>query len=216
MLISWHQWYDPDAITTRNGVLEIRFDAFQNHDVNYRSGMLQSWNQMCFKGGRLEASISLPGRGDTSGFWPGFWTMGNLGRPGYAATSEGMWPYSYEDVCDVGVTANQSSADGISYLPGMRLPACTCQGEDHPTPGKSRGAPEIDVIEASVHTFDLEKGFQLGDVSQSMQVAPFDIWYLPNYGTKGNLPFSSDWLVAHTSYVSLQILSQYMTPRFQE
>lgn len=186
MLISWHQWYDPDAITTRNGVLEIRFDAFQNHEVNYRSGMLQSWNQMCFKGGRLEASISLPGRGDTSGFWPGFWTMGNLGRPGYAATSEGMWPYSYEDVCDVGVTANQSSPDGISYLPGMRLPACTCQGEDHPTPGKSRGAPEIDVIEASVHLFDLEKGFQLGDVSQSMQVAPFDIWYLPNYGTKGN------------------------------
>ncbi|KAN0077779.1 Beta-glucan synthesis-associated protein (SKN1) domain containing protein [Elaphomyces granulatus] len=175
------EWYDPDAITTRNGVLEIRFDAFQNHEVNYRSGMLQSWNQMCFKGGRLEASISLPGRGDTSGFWPGFWTMGNLGRPGYAATSEGMWPYSYEDVCDVGVTANQSSPDGISYLPGMRLPACTCQGEDHPTPGKSRGAPEIDVIEASVHLFDLEKGFQLGDVSQSMQVAPFDIWYLPNY-----------------------------------
>jgi len=65
------QWYDPDAITTKDGTLQIRFDAFKNHGVNYRSGMLQSWNQMCFKGGYMEASISLPGRGDTAGFWPG-------------------------------------------------------------------------------------------------------------------------------------------------
>ena len=36
--------------------------------------MLQSWNQMCFKGGYMEASISLPGAGDTIGFWPGFWS----------------------------------------------------------------------------------------------------------------------------------------------
>ena len=40
------EWYDPDAVTTNDGVLEIRFDAFQNHNLNYRSGMLQSWNKM--------------------------------------------------------------------------------------------------------------------------------------------------------------------------
>ncbi|KAL1983665.1 hypothetical protein VTN96DRAFT_10094 [Rasamsonia emersonii] len=175
------EWYDPDAITTKDGVLEIQFHAFQNHNLNYRSGMLQSWNKLCFKGGRLEASISLPGRGDTSGFWPGFWAMGNLGRPGYAATTDGLWPYSYDDVCDAGITANQSSTDGISYLPGMRLPACTCPGADHPTPGKSRSAPEIDVIEASVTVLNEEKGYRIGDVSQSLQIAPFDIWYMPDY-----------------------------------
>lgn len=174
------EWYDPDAATTNDGVLELRFDAFQNHGLNYRSGMLQSWNQMCFKGGRLEASISLPGRGDTVGFWPGFWSMGNLGRAGYAATTDGLWPYSYDHVCDAGITANQSSPDGINYLPGMRLPACTCSGEDHPTPGKSRSAPEIDALEASNAPFD-ESGFVIGHVSQSFQVAPFDIWYQPNY-----------------------------------
>ncbi len=27
--------------------------------------------------------------------------MGNLGRAGYGATLDGMWPYSY-DTCDVG------------------------------------------------------------------------------------------------------------------
>lgn len=175
------EWYDPDAVTTNNGTLEIRFDAFQNHGLNYRSGMLQSWNKTCFTGGMLEASISLPGRGDTVGFWPGFWAMGNLGRPGYAATTDGLWPYSYYDGCDAGITANQSQTDGISYLPGMRLPACTCQGEDHPSPGKSRSAPEIDVIEASVLTLGPQGSTNMiGGASQSCQIAPFDVWYQPN------------------------------------
>ncbi|MCJ1476534.1 hypothetical protein MMC13_005200 [Lambiella insularis] len=172
------EWYDPDAVTTKDGALEIRFDAFQNHGLNYRSGMVQSWNQLCFQGGHLEASISLPGRGDTVGFWPGFWAMGNLGRPGYAATTDGMWPYSYDNVCDAGITKNQSQTDGINMLPGMRLPACTCAGEDHPTPGTSRSAPEIDVIEASVAHMNAND--QIGVVSQSAQMAPFDIWYAPD------------------------------------
>ena len=175
------EWYDPDAVTTNGGVLELKFDNFQNHGLNYRSGMVQSWNQMCFTGGMLEASISLPGRGDTAGFWPGFWSMGNLGRPGYAATTEGMWPYTYHDKCDLGITANQSQTDGISYLPGMRLPACTCKGEDHPTPGKSRSAPEIDVIEASSAALGSSQNM-IGVVSQSCQFGPFDLWYQPNAG----------------------------------
>lgn len=176
------EWYDPDAVTTKDGVLELRFDKFKNHNLDYRSGMVQSWNKLCFTGGRLEASISLPGRGDTSGFWPGFWTMGNLGRPGYAATTEGMWPYSYHDECDAGITPNQSSTDGISQLPGMRLPACTCENAEHPSPGKSRSAPELDVIEASVEPLNGDENMVVGSVSQSLQIAPFDLWYMPDYG----------------------------------
>ena len=176
------EWYDPDAVTTNGGVLEIRFDAFQNHNLNYRSGMLQSWNKMCFTGGHLEASISLPGAGNTIGFWPGFWSMGNLGRPGYASTTDGLWPYSYADICDAGITPNQSQPDGLSLLPGMRLPACTCLNEDHPSPGKSRSAPEIDVLEGSVGPLNQDNTLQVGVASQSLQVAPFDIWYQPDYG----------------------------------
>ncbi|TVY26618.1 putative beta-glucan synthesis-associated protein [Lachnellula hyalina] len=175
------EWYDPDAVTTANGTLNLRMDAFQSHNLNYRSGMVQSWNQLCFKGGRLEASISLPGRGDIQGFWPGFWAMGNLGRPGFPATTDGMWPYSYWDKCDAGITANQSSADGISLLPGMRLPACTCANEDHPTPGFSRSAPEIDAIEASSGFMGPgEYDGATGTASQSFQAAPFDIFYQPD------------------------------------
>lgn len=174
------EWYDPDAVTTGAGVLQLRFDAFQNHGLNYRSGMLQSWNKLCFTGGMLEGSVSLPGKGDTVGFWPGFWSMGNLGRPGYASTTDGMWPYTYHDKCDYGITSNQSMTDGLSYLPGMRLPACTCPGADHPSPGKSRSAPEIDVIEASNAPLGPGATNFIGQVSQSCQLAPFDVWYQPN------------------------------------
>lgn len=61
-------------------------------------------------------------------------------------------------------------------LPGQKLSSCTCSGEDHPTPGKGRGAPEIDVLEGSV-----DPNNHIGVVTQSLQVAPFDIWWHPDY-----------------------------------
>lgn len=169
------EWYDPDALTTVNGTLRITLDAYKQHNLFYRSGMLQSWNKLCFTQGMIVTSVNLPNYGNISGLWPGLWTMGNLGRPGYLSTTEGVWPYTY-DSCDAGITANQSSPDGISYLPGQRLNKCTCPGEDHPNAGVGRGAPEIDIVEAAVDT-----NIKVGVVSQSYQVAPLDIWYMPDY-----------------------------------
>ncbi|ODV79227.1 glycoside hydrolase family 16 protein [Suhomyces tanzawaensis NRRL Y-17324] len=169
------EWYDPDAVTTANGTLNLRMDAYKNHNLFYRSGMVQSWNQMCFTQGYLDISARLPNYGNTTGLWPGLWSMGNLGRPGYLASTEGVWPYSYE-ACDAGITPNQSSPDGISYLPGQRLNSCTCSGEDHPNPGVGRGAPEIDALEGEVDT-----NVGVGVASQSLQLAPYDIWYYPDY-----------------------------------
>ena len=169
------EWYDPDAVTTFDGTLTIRLDKFVNHDVNYRSGMINSWNQICFKGGALEISVSLPGPGGASGLWPGAWTLGNLGRPGFRASTDGIWPYTYNS-CDAGITPNQSMTDGTSYLLGQKLPSCVCEGEDHPTPGTGRGAPEIDVFEASA-----DPNSKVGVITQSYQVAPYDIWYQPDY-----------------------------------
>ncbi|KAG0633625.1 beta-glucan synthesis-associated [Tuber brumale] len=169
------EWYDPDAVTTRDGTLRIRLDVFRNHDLNYRSGMIQSWNKLCFKGGVLEVSASLPGPPSVPGLWPGIWTIGNLARPGYAATTEGVWPYSYNN-CDLGITPNQSSFDGLSSLPGQKLASCVCAGEDHPNPGTGRGAPEIDVLEATA-----DGDPNSGAVTQSYQLAPFDAWYKPDY-----------------------------------
>ncbi|CAH2353272.1 beta-glucan synthesis-associated protein Kre6p [[Candida] railenensis] len=169
------EWYDPDAASTENGTLNLRMDAYKNHDLFYRSGMVQSWNKFCFTQGMLEISARLPNYGNVSGLWPGLWSMGNLGRPGYMASTEGVWPYTY-DSCDAGITPNQSSPDGISYLPGQKLNSCTCKNADHPNPGTGRGAPEIDAIEAETDTTK-----NVGVASQSMQIAPMDIWYMPDY-----------------------------------
>lgn len=160
-------WYDPDTVTTKNGTLQIRLDPFENHGLNYRSGMVQSWNKLCFKGGVLEVSTSLPGPPGVSGLWPGVWTLGNIARPGYKATTEGVWPYSY-NTCDVGITPNQSSPNGVSLLPGQKLASCVCEGQDHPNHGTGRGAPEIDVLEATA-----DRELSVGVVTQTLQVVRF-------------------------------------------
>ncbi|TDL22109.1 beta-glucan synthesis-associated [Rickenella mellea] len=187
------EWYNPEAVTTKGGKLVITMTEQQNHDLNFQSGMLTSWNKLCFTTGYLEVAVSLPGDGVTPGFWPAIWTMGNLGRAGYGATTEGMWPYTY-DSCDVGTFPNQTDKSGnppaasngspggteLSYLPGQRLSSCSCPNSDHPGPSDSigRGVPEIDVFEAQIDTT-----LRRGQVSQSYQVAPYDYQYAWNNAT---------------------------------
>ena len=74
------EWYDPSAITTSNGKLVITMEEVQNHDLNFRSGMLQGWNKFCFTTGYIEVSVSMPGSPQVPGLWPAAWTMGNLVR----------------------------------------------------------------------------------------------------------------------------------------
>lgn len=163
------EWLDPSHITTKEGTLRITMSNEKSHNLNFTSGMLQSWNKICFTQGYVEASIKMPAAKNSSGLWPAFWSLGNLARAGYMASTEGTWPYSYE-ACDVGVTPNQSSSDGLSHLPGQKLNSCICNGEDHPNPGTARSAPEIDILEGLYN-----------DYSQTFNVAPFDIWRYPDY-----------------------------------
>ncbi|SJL07378.1 related to KRE6-glucan synthase subunit [Armillaria ostoyae] len=181
------EWYDPSGAITENGKLVLTITMEDIHDLNFKSGMITSWNKFCFMTGYVEVSVSMPGSSTVPGFWPGAWTMGNLGRAGYGATTEGMWPYSY-DSCDVGTFPNQTSADGepaaaltgstyggtLSFLPGQRVSACTCSGGDHPGPSVNvgRGVPEIDILEHQIET-----SIPQGEVSQSFQIAPFSYQY---------------------------------------
>lgn len=193
-----YEWYDPAAITTANGSLIFTLSEMPEHNLNFRGGMLQSWNQFCFTGGYIEVNVSLPGAPNISGLWPAAWTMGNLGRAGYGATTDGNWPYTY-DTCDVGTMPNQTWANqtgpeaalttgvyveqygpALSYLPGQRLSRCTCpDSDDHPGPKHAdgtwvgRSAPEIDIIEAQASNGRNAKGH----VSMSSQLAPFDSGY---------------------------------------
>lgn len=87
------EWLDPSAVTTRDGHLVITMTQEPINDLNFKSGMIQSWNKLCFNRNALwEVSVSLPGSSLVGGFWPAFWTMGNLGRAGYGGTTDGLWP----------------------------------------------------------------------------------------------------------------------------
>ncbi|EIW54979.1 glycoside hydrolase family 16 protein [Trametes versicolor FP-101664 SS1] len=186
------EWYDPAAITTRAGALEITLSVKQMHGLDYQGGMMSTWNKFCFTGGLVLASVVLPGVNNVVGLWPAIWSMGNLGRAGYGGSLDGMWPYTY-DSCDVGTVANQtlndlptaatvngdaSAGSALSYLPGQKLSRCTCPGESHPGPIHAdgtyvgRAAPEIDMFEAQITGQPLS-----GQVSQSAQWAPFNAAY---------------------------------------
>lgn len=84
------EWYDPAAVTTRNGSLEITLTKQETHGMDYQGGLISSWNKFCFTGGVVEASVVLPGINNVMGLWPAIWMMGNLGRAGYGASLDGM------------------------------------------------------------------------------------------------------------------------------
>ncbi|KAJ9125351.1 hypothetical protein QFC22_000311 [Naganishia vaughanmartiniae] len=179
------------ALHTEGGALIITQTQEPIHGLNFKSGMLQSWNKICFWGSMyIEVAVSLPGNNRVGGFWPGVWTFGNLGRAGYTGTTDGTWPYTY-DSCDTGILPNQTWSNGtgpwaainsgggdstLSFLPGHRWSSCTCSGyeTEHPGPNITigRNVPEIDLIEAQI-----EVAQATGQVSQSFQVAPFNGYY---------------------------------------
>jgi len=165
------EWYKPEQVTTKDGYLQITMEERQVGDLNVTSGLLTSWNKFCFQGGILQVNVSYPGEPDVPGLWPAVWLLGNLSRAGYTATTDGLWPYTY-DSCDIGVLQNQTN-NALSALPGQRLNKCVCAGEDHPSPGKGRSSPELDLIEARF-------GPDGPTVQQSIQLAPFDYRYRIN------------------------------------
>ncbi|KAF9234999.1 glycoside hydrolase family 16 protein [Melanogaster broomeanus] len=185
------EWYDPAAVTTKNGALEITLskeDPATNHNLTYRSGMF------CFTGGLIEASVILPGSNNVTGLWPAVWTMGNLGRAGFGASFGGFaatWGHLPNQTYPGTQLPLAATVDGDpgydnvlgtiqSYLPGQRLSACTCPGESHPGPVRTNGdyvgrsAPEIDIFELPLTT---AFGKNLSKVSQSAQWAPFNAAY---------------------------------------
>ena len=48
-------------VTTQGGNMVISATAAPNEGHIYTSGMVTSWNQMCFQGGIVEVKVQLPG-----------------------------------------------------------------------------------------------------------------------------------------------------------
>lgn len=78
---------------------DIRTNQWQKTKKQFKTGMLQSWNKFCFTGGIIEVDVILPGEPDIGGLWPAVWMLGNLGRATYEASTNNIWPWSY-DKCD--------------------------------------------------------------------------------------------------------------------
>eukprot|EP00965_Chrysotila_dentata_P116443 3849269-Pleurochrysis_carterae.AAC.9 len=105
--------------------------------------MVMSWNKFCFQEGIAEVRVKLIGQYDQAGLWPAFWMMGNLGRATFKESTEGLWPFIFDECVppeDKNCRANQCNVQLITKCnpdPGYGL-----------NPYQGRGAPEIDVIEA--------------------------------------------------------------------
>ena len=106
-------FYNSTAVRTSGGMLEINtytektewhhFDTLKKKwrhvQTNFTSGMVQSWNKFCFTGGIVEVDIIFPGDPAIGGLWPAVWMLGNLGRATYEASTNLLWPWSF-DVCE--------------------------------------------------------------------------------------------------------------------
>mmetsp|Transcript_151848 Transcript_151848/g.279884 ORF Transcript_151848/g.279884 Transcript_151848/m.279884 type:complete len:1058 (+) Transcript_151848:79-3252(+) len=156
----------PEFSHTADGLLKLKVDAQQtilnytdwstgqsrsSQTRTYTTPMLQTWNKFCFAGGRIELSAQLPGLADQAGIWPAFWLMGNLGRATVTASTEKMWPYSY-DHCP---SADQRQAN--QYVEQNQM-INKCRDKSWTdryglNPHQGRGAIEIDIIEAMPGTY---------------------------------------------------------------
>lgn len=145
---SLHFYNSSTITTTEDGMLRIDANLGDTHWNHYdprkkefkpikkyfKSGMMQSWNKFCFTGGIVEFDIILPGDPHIGGLWPAVWILGNLGRATYEASTNNIWPWSY-DVCDRDLQQAQT------------ISACNEQNHFGLNKRQGRGATEIDILE---------------------------------------------------------------------
>ncbi len=96
------EWYDPRQVYTANGSLHVRMENVVTNGMNYRSGMLQSWNKFCFTSGYIEVSLTLPGpnqetRGYVRPFLPSI-LYSIHPHPPFSGLASGQWVISDDQV----------------------------------------------------------------------------------------------------------------------
>lgn len=200
---SLHFYNSTTVTTTEKGELEIKSvigqTEWEHYDVlkkkyrkitkQFRSGMVQSWNKFCFTGGIVELDMIFPGVSDVGGLWPAAWILGNLGRATYEASTNNIWPWSY-DTCNRDLQQAQT------------ISACNTQNHYGLVGGKGRGATEIDIIEVMAG-----KGGKLDEtvppieipyVDMTLQVAP---GITRNRPTEGYQPVRKTKISTETGHI---------------
>ena len=143
------QFYNSSTVTTtKDGMLRIssllnttewtRYDhvnkSYKHETSHFKSGMVQSWDKFCFTGGIVEVDLIFPGEPFIGGLWPAVWMLGNLGRATYEASTNNIWPWSYD-------TCNRELQEA------QLISACNEQNHYGLHPYQGRGATEIDIVE---------------------------------------------------------------------
>ncbi|KAJ7204307.1 beta-glucan synthesis-associated protein-domain-containing protein [Mycena haematopus] len=225
------EWYDPSAVTTKNGALEITLSKcafpffpplthFTFITTSCTGGMISSWNKFCFTGGILLSSVTLPGTSNVLGLWPAVWAMGNLGRAGTLPDNSGP-----QAALDTGGVNKDAELSFFAWAAVKRVYVCALtagnwffQGESHPGPTTASGtfvgrsAPEIDVFEATIGG---PTGASVGQVSQSAQWAPFDAGYA-SFNMTDNLVIPDPTISAQNAFVGNQFQQTTSVDREQE
>lgn len=110
----------------------------------YQTAMIQTWNKFCFsQSGIVEMKARLPGKSTMPGLWPAFWIMGNLGRATLEDSTDGIWPFSYDECVEGG-----SEDCETSQCHSQRISACDDKPGHGLNPRQGRGSPEVDILEA--------------------------------------------------------------------
>jgi len=175
--------YLPEYAVTENGSLSIKTELKISLDhsgtpFGFSTAMVQSWNQMCYTGGILEARLRLPGNNKVGGLWPAFWLAGNLARVGVTPadgsvfSNDGIWPLSYEECDNLAQELQKYSAcdDPSAFCKYKNLTDSECEivtVNRKLLGNKARGQPEIDLLEASTSTNGSS------GISTSLQISPF-------------------------------------------
>lgn len=181
------QYYNSTMLTTNDGYLNISTSSdmtkwkgwnpykhqYEEMNKTFRSGMVTGWNKFCFTGGKIDIRARLPGKAHTPGLWPAIWMLGNLGRPTFEASTNLVWPWSY----------NECSLDKIE---AQEINACLRTRHYGLKPGQGRGATEIDILEAMAGDEKHLGGTPMSTpyFSSTLQLAPGVPKNRPNFGQK--------------------------------
>lgn len=198
------QFYNSSTVTTENGFLKLatklgktqwnRFNhvnkSWSHETTHFKSGMVQSWDKFCFTGGILEVDIIFPGNPYIGGLWPAVWMLGNLGRATYEASTNMIWPWSFD-------TCNRT------LQPAQDISACNKRNHYGMNPNQGRGATEIDLVE--VMTGDSHGFFDVTDppvglpyCDMTLQIAP---GITKNRPQSGSLPVKANLSAPTNPYV---------------
>lgn len=172
-------FYSKEMVSVREGSLRIKttrqLTTFRDYPVDaegsplrdrpvveskrsYSSGLLESWNKFCFRGGVIEARFRLPGVAGGGTVWPAVWLLGNLARAGHEDANSGVWPWSY-DTCALFAGSPRRRLPLPPHPPlffftgderskdAQRISACDATPGFGLHPNKGRGAPQLDVFE---------------------------------------------------------------------